>query len=154
MSNKELNILINKKIFFNYFIEKKIVAGIVLNGWEVKSIRNKNFQISSSYAIIKLKEVYLINMIVNSIYKKKDDPDISRSRKLLLNKSEIRKIIEIKQKNKLSIVPLRCFLKNHLVKIELALVKGKKNYDKRSILKDQDWKKKSSIIVKNINSKK
>jgi SsrA-binding protein len=151
MSYKEITILLNKKIYHDYDIKKKYSAGIVLNGWEVKSIKKKKFQITNSYAIIKSGELFLIGMLINPLYKIKLDTDPLRTRKLLLNKIEIKKIIDIKSKDQLSIVALRCFLKCNFIKIELAIVRGKKNYDKRNALKEKDWKKKESILLRNKN---
>lgn len=141
MPYKKIILITNKKINYNYIIKNKYNAGIVLKGWEVKSIRKKKIQIINSYVIIKRNELFLIGMLINPLFINNKKLDSSRTRKLLLKKMEIKKIIEIRNKYKISIVPIKCFLKNQFIKIELAIVKGKTKYDKRNILKEKYWKK-------------
>jgi len=147
MSYKSNILTVNKKIYHNYHIKNTYLAGIVLEGWEVKGIKYGKIQIVNSYAIIKKQEIFLLGMLVNNI-NHNQDIDPLRTRKLLLNKNEIKKIIEIKQRNKISIVPIKCLLKNNLIKIEIGIVQGKKNYDKRHILKEKDWEKNKQRYIK------
>ncbi len=144
MENKANNaikyILKNKKAFFEYFIEEKYEAGIVLKGTEIKSIREGHCSIADSYAkISKNNEVYLIGFIIqeykNSGYIKHDP---SRFKKLLLNKREIFKISKKVLQSGYTLIPLSIYLKNQIVKVELGLAKGKKLYDKRETLKKKD----------------
>ncbi len=129
----------NKKATFEYFIEDKYEAGIVLAGTEVKSIRQSMLNIKDSYAAIKDGEVYVYNMHI-SPYEKGNifNVDPLRPRKLLLNKREIRKLIGLTTLKGYSLIPLSVYLKNGLVKLELSVAKGKKNYDKRQDIAKKD----------------
>lgn len=147
MFYKENILTVNKKIYHDYYIKCKYVAGIVLEGWEVKGIKNFKFQIINSYAIINKNEVFLLGMLVNELQNNKKR-DSLRTKKLLLNKNEIKKIEMLKKKNKISIVPLKCFIRNNIIKLEIAIVEGKKKSDKRNILKENDWKKKRQHLLK------
>jgi SsrA-binding protein len=129
----------NRKATYDYFIEDKLEAGIVLKGTEVKSIRQGKLNLKDSYASIDEGEVYINNMHISpyeqgNIY----NVDPTRKRKLLLNKREITKLLGyIKQKG-FSLVPLSVYLKNGKVKIELGVARGKKNYDKRADIAKRD----------------
>lgn len=129
----------NRKATFEYFIEEKYEAGIVLVGTEVKSIRQGKLNIKDSYAAIKDGEVYVYNMHI-SPYEKGNifNVDPLRPRKLLLNKREIRKLIGLTTLKGYSLIPLSVYLKNGLVKLELSVAKGKKNYDKRQDIAKKD----------------
>ena len=129
----------NRKATFEYFIEDKYETGIVLVGTEVKSIRQGKLNIKDSYAGIKDGEVYVYNMHI-SPYEKGNifNVDPLRPRKLLLNKREIRKLIGLVTLKGYSLIPLSVYLKNGLVKVELSVAKGKKNYDKRQDIAKKD----------------
>ena len=132
----------NKKAFFDYFIEDKYEAGIELVGSEVKSIKAGQTSIKEAFIRIINDEIFIMGMSVTpwrygSIY----NPEERRVRKLLLNRSEIRKIHEkVKQKG-YTIVPLNVHLSRGYVKVEIALARGKKNYDKREDLAKKDQKR-------------
>ncbi|MGL5232883.1 MAG: SsrA-binding protein SmpB [Fusobacteriaceae bacterium] len=132
----------NKKAFFDYFIEDRYEAGIELVGSEVKSIKAGQTSIKEAFIRIINNEIFIMGMSVTpwkygSIY----NPDERRVRKLLLNKAEIRKIHEnVKQKG-YTIVPLNVHLSKGYVKVEIALARGKKNYDKREDLAKKDQKR-------------
>ena len=129
----------NRKATFEYFIEEKYEAGIALAGTEVKSIRQGKLNIKDSYAGIKNGEVFVYNMHI-SPYEKGNifNVDPLRVRKLLLNKREIRKLTGLTTLKGYSLIPLSVYLKNGLVKVELAVAKGKKNYDKRQDIAKKD----------------
>jgi SsrA-binding protein len=129
----------NKKAFHNYTVEKKIEAGIVLFGSEVKSLRNHGAQMVDSYVDIKKGEVTVYNMhIAPWEYATHTQHAPMRPRKLLLHKNEIEKIHrELKPKG-YSLIPLRMYFKGPYAKVELGLAKGKKTYDKREDLKKKD----------------
>ncbi|QSX06247.1 SsrA-binding protein SmpB [Sedimentibacter sp. zth1] len=129
----------NRKATFEYFIEDKYEAGIVLVGTEVKSIRQGMMNIKDSYAEVKNGEVFVNNMHI-SPYEKGNIFNVEplRPRKLLLNKREIRKLIGLTTLKGYSLIPLSVYLKNGLVKVELAVAKGKKNYDKRNDIAKKD----------------
>lgn len=132
----------NKKARHDYFIEQTLEAGIVLSGTEVKSIRQGHVNLKDSYATIENGEVILNGMHVSpyeqgNIFNK----DPMRDRKLLLHRAEIHKLIGITQQKGLSLVPLQLYFKNGKVKVELAIAKGKKLYDKRDDIAERDAKR-------------
>lgn len=137
MSNKI--VANNKKAYHEYFIEEKYEAGLVLVGTEVKSIRQGKVNLKDSYVGIKNGEAFVYNMHI-SPYEKGNiyNVDPLRPRKLLLNKREIRKLIGLTTLKGYSLIPLSLYLKNGLVKMELSVAKGKKNYDKRQDLAKKD----------------
>ena len=137
MSNKI--VANNKKAYHEYFIEEKYEAGLVLVGTEVKSIRQGKVNFKDSYVGIKNGEAFVYNMHI-STYEKGNiyNVDPLRPRKLLLNKREIRKLIGLTTLKGYSLIPLSLYLKNGLVKMELSIAKGKKNYDKRQDLAKKD----------------
>tara|TARA_Y100000748_G_C15390654_1_gene447398 strand:- start:501 stop:947 length:447 start_codon:yes stop_codon:yes gene_type:complete len=146
-----MNILCtNKKATFKYFILKKIEAGISLHGWEVKSIKLGHAQISESYITIVKNEAFLVNshLKVLSTTSENDKVNSKRSRKLLLNRKELVNMSnEIKQ-NGYSIVPLKIYTKNSLIKLEIGLAKGKKDHDKRADIKNKEWERNKERILK------
>lgn len=129
----------NRKARHEYFIEDTIEAGIVLKGTEVKSIRQGKINIGESYASIDKGEVFINGMHI-SPYEQGNihNVDPIRKRKLLLHKREIRKLIAETQQKGFTLIPLSLYLKNGLVKVEIALAKGKKLYDKRDTIAKKD----------------
>lgn len=140
----------NKKAYFDYFIEDEIECGLVLKGTEVKSIREGLSNIKDSYAIIRNGEVFLLNMY---IAKYNDggvfNHDERRTRKLLLNKSEILKLRDKVEISGYTLVPLKCYFKDNKVKVLLGIAKGKKIHDKRESLKEKDQKRDIERTLKN-----
>jgi SsrA-binding protein len=131
----------NKKARFDYHILDTFEAGIVLKGYEVKSIRQGKVSLSDAFAQVVGGEVYLFNMHISPYEKAADILDSKRDRKLLLSKNEIRKI-EGKLKNEgLTLVPLELYFKKNLVKVSLAVVKGKKKYEKRDKIIKKEQKR-------------
>ena len=147
-----MNILCtNKKASFKFSLLKKIEAGLSLRGWEVKSIKSGHAQISESYITIKNNEAYLINshLKVLSTTSESDKANSRRSRKLLLNKRELISISnEIKQ-NGHTLVPTKMYTKNSLIKLEIAVAKGKQAHDKRADIKNREWERNKDRILKN-----
>ena len=139
---------LNRKARFNYFLLEHLEAGIVLKGSEIKSIREGKINISDSYALDKAGELYLIKSHIAS-YKQSsyNDHNPIADRKLLLKKKELNKIIGKIHQEGLTIVPTRIYLKKGKAKIEIALAKGKKLYDKRQTKKKRDWKREQSRIL-------
>lgn len=136
-------IALNRKAKHNYSLEERFEAGIVLQGWEVKSIRAGKGQISESHVIIRRGEAWLVNSVIApllsaSTHVKADD---SRSRKLLLHKKELNTLLGCIERKGYTIVPTAMYWKKNNVKVELALAKGKKEYDKRADAKDRDWQR-------------
>ena len=133
-------ICLNRKASFNYFFEDLLEAGIVLKGSEIKSIREGKVNISESYAIEKKGEIVLINSHIAS-YKQASYSNHNpiEERKLLLNKKEINKLIGKMQREGFTIVPTKMYFKKGRAKIELAIAKGKKQFDKRVVKKNREW---------------
>lgn len=134
--------IINRRARYDYFIDDTYECGIVLKGTEIKSIRNGSANIKDSYAIIRNGEVFLINMFIDH-YKEGNifNHDETRSRKLLLHKSEIRKLDNKLKLEGFTLIPLKVYFVRGKAKIELGLCRGKKNYDKRESIKERDLKR-------------
>ena len=133
-------ITINRKASFNYFFKELFEAGIVLKGSEIKSVRLGKINIADSYAVDKKGEIFLINSHI-PIYKQASysNHDPYSERKLLLNKKEINKIIGRIHEDGLTIVPTKMYFKKGKAKLEIAVAKGKKQFDKRLTKKTRDW---------------
>ena len=142
--------IINKRANFDYFIEDQYEAGVVLTGTEIKSIRNGNCNIKDCYGIVKNGEVFLLNMYIGE-YKEGNifNHDTNRSRKLLLNKKEIKKISQEIELNGLTLIPLKGYFKGSKFKILLGVCRGKKNFDKRETIKERDIKREVAKNLKN-----
>lgn len=131
--------IINKKARFDYYLEKEIECGISLNGTEVKSIRKGSADLKDTFVTIKNNEAYILNMYIAKYEEgNRFNHDERRTRKLLLHKSEIRKLKQEIQENGKTIVPTKLYFKNGKAKIMIALAKGKKLYDKRETIKQRD----------------
>ena len=149
-TNNGLKIIcLNRKASFNYFFEDLLEAGIVLKGSEIKSIREGKVNIADSYAIEKNGELILINSHISS-YKQASYSNHKPldNRKLLLNKKEINKLIGKIQREGLTIIPTKMYFKKGKAKIELAVAKGKKQYDKRATKKNRDWSREKARYVR------
>lgn len=132
----------NRKAFHDYFIEERIEAGIILTGTEIKSVRNSRVNLKDSYARIENGEVWLYQMHISPYEQgNRFNHDPLRKRKLLLHHSEIVKLIGKIQLQGLTLIPLKIYLKHGLAKIELAVCRGKKSYDKRQDLAEKDAKR-------------
>jgi SsrA-binding protein len=132
----------NRKAFHDYFIEERVEAGIILTGTEIKSVRNSRVNLKDSYARLENGEVWLYQMHISPYEQgNRFNHDPLRKRKLLLHHSEIIKLIGRIQLQGLTLVPLKIYLKHGLAKIELAVCRGKKNYDKRQDMAEKDAKR-------------
>ncbi len=133
-------ITINRKASFNYFFKDKIEAGIVLKGSEIKSVRSGKINIAESYAVEKDGEIYLVNSHI-PIYKQASFSNHNpySERKLLLNRKEINKLIGKINEDGYSLIPIKMYFKNGKAKLEIAIARGKKQYDKRHSKKTKDW---------------
>ncbi|MCF6808140.1 SsrA-binding protein SmpB [Thiotrichales bacterium 19S9-12] len=143
-------IALNKKARHDYILEDKFEAGIVLQGWEVKSIRQGRVQIADSHVIVKKGEVWLLNGLITPLHSASSHivAEPSQTRKLLLNRREINKLMGGVEKEGYTIVPLSMYWKGSRVKVEIALAKGKKLHDKRSSSKERDWQREKERIFK------
>ena len=130
----------NRKAKFNYFFNEFFEAGIVLNGSEVKSLRDGKANISEAYAVDEQGEIFLLNSHIPS-YKESsyNNHDPKRNRKLLLNKREINKLIGKVNREGYTLIPTKLYFKKGRAKIEIAVAKGKRHYDKRQVKKKGDW---------------
>ena len=130
----------NRKARFNYFFKEFFEAGIVLKGSEVKSLRDGKANISESYAFDEQGELYLVNSHIPS-YKESsyNNHDPKRNRKLLLNKREINKLIGRINREGYTLIPTKLYFRKGKAKVEIAVAKGKKQYDKRHTKKKKDW---------------
>ena len=140
----------NRKAFHDYFVLETVEAGIVLTGTEIKSVRDNGANIKDSYAIIKNGEVFLLNMHIaryeqGGVFNHEE----TRTRKLLLNKKEILKLKEKITMNGNTLIPLKLYFNHGILKVQLGLCKGKKNYDKRESIKERDIKREISRDFKN-----
>ncbi|MDH4395772.1 MAG: SsrA-binding protein SmpB [Limnobacter sp.] len=145
-----MSIIQNKKARFDYFVEETYEAGMVLEGWEVKAIREGRAQIKESHVIIRNGEIYLLNSHISPLLSASTHvkPDPTRTRKLLLKGPEINRLIGKVEQRGYSLVPLDFHYKNGRVKCEIALAKGKKQHDKRDTLKDKDWDRERDRLMK------
>jgi len=145
-----MSIAQNKKAFHDFFIEEKYEAGIVLEGWEVKAIRDNRANIKEAYVIIQRGEVYLIGCHVTPLGAASTHirPDAIRTRKLLLHNEEIAKLIGKVERAGYTLVPLDLHFKDGRVKVQIGLAKGKKQYDKRDAEKERDWERERGRIVR------
>lgn len=149
-SDTSSSISVNKKAFHDYIIEQRIEAGIVFEGWEVKSIRAGRVQLKDSYVVIKRGEAWLIGSHISPLNTVsthvKADP--LRSRKLLLHKKELKTLIGATQRQGYTLAALAMYWKKNKVKIEIGLAKGKKEFDKRQSLKERDWQREKARALK------
>jgi len=139
----------NRKARFNYEILEKIEAGISLKGTEVKSVRNKNVSIEESYAQIRDDEVFLYNLHISPYEQgNRENHDPIRVRKLLLHRHEIKKLIAKIQQKGLSLVPLSIYTRKGIIKVELAVARGKRLVDKRESIKKKAIEREIARVVK------
>jgi SsrA-binding protein len=140
----------NKKAFHDYFIEERYEAGLVLEGWEVKAIRAGRAQIKEAYVILKGAEPYIIGMHVSALATASTHvrADPTRSRKLLLNAEEIRRLIGKVEQRGYTLVPLDLHYTKGRVKLEIGLARGKKQHDKREAEKDREWQREQQRLLR------
>ncbi len=148
-----MSIAQNKKAFHDYFIEDKYEAGIVLEGWEVKAIRDNRANIKEAYVIIQCGEIYLIGCHVTPLGAASTHirPDAIRTRKLLLHNVEIAKLIGKVERAGYTLVPLDLHFLKGRIKVQIGLAKGKKQHDKRDSEKEKDWEREKGRIMRSHN---
>lgn len=134
-------IALNKKARHDYFIEDRFEAGLVLHGWEVKSLREGRAQLSESYIVVKNGEAWLFGFHVSPLLSASSHvtPDPTRTRKLLLHRRELDKLIGAVERKGYTLIPLALYWKKGLAKLEVALARGKQSHDKRAADKDREW---------------
>jgi len=148
-----MSIAQNKKAFHDYFIEDQYEAGVVLEGWEVKAIREGKVQLKEAYVIIQRGEIYIIGCHITPLGSASTHvrPDATRTRKLLLHNEQIAKLIGQVERAGYTLVPLDMHYTRGRVKIQIGLAKGKKQYDKRETEKQRDWEREKARIMRSAN---
>lgn len=140
----------NKKAFHDFFIEERWEAGLSLTGWEVKSLRAGRAQIKESYVILRNGEAYLFGCHISPLPSASThvDTDPTRTRKLLLHRSEISKMIGAVERKGYTLVPLALYWKRGKAKLEIGLARGKKDFDKRATEKARDWDREKQRLLR------
>ena len=143
-------IALNKKSRHDFILGEKIEAGLVLEGWEVKSIRAGRAQIRDSYILLQNGEAWLFGAVISPLITASTHikPDQQRSRKLLLHRSELNKLIGAVERKGFTLVPTAMYWRHNHVKLEIALAKGKQSHDKRQSDKERDWQRDKQRILK------
>ena len=145
-----MSIVQNRKAYHDYFIEEKYEAGMVLEGWEVKSIRAGRVQIAEAYVIVKDGAVYLIGCHITPLSSASThiNPDPTRTRKLLLKEEELDRLIGKVERAGYTLVPLDLHFRKGWIKAEIGLAKGKKQHDKREAEKERDWQREKQRLLR------
>lgn len=143
-------IAVNRRARHDYFIEETYEAGVALEGWEVKSLRAGRASLAESYVLIKDGEAWLFGAHITPLPSASThvQADPTRTRKLLLHKQELHKLIGLVERRGYTLVPLKLYWKKNLVKLEIGLAKGKKLYDKRAVERERDWQREKQRLVK------
>lgn len=143
-------IALNKKARHDFFIEDRFEAGVVLEGWEVKSLREGKVQLVDSYVFIKNGEAFISNLLITALQTASTHikPEPTRVRKLLLHRHEIDKLIGAVERKGYTLIPLALYWSKGRAKLEIGTAKGKKEYDKRATQKDQDWQRQKQRVLK------
>jgi SsrA-binding protein len=143
-------IALNKKARHNYFIEDRFEAGIALQGWEVKSLREGRVQLTESYVIIQNGEAWLFGFHISPLISASTHitPDPTRSRKLLLHRRELDKLIGAVERKGYTLVATALYWKRGRAKLEIALARGKQSHDKRATEKDQEWTRSKQRLLR------
>lgn len=140
----------NRYVSHEYFIEERFEAGLVLQGWEAKSLREGRVQLKESYILIKHGEAWLFGAHISPLLSASThvNPEAIRSRKLLLHRQELNRLIGQVERKGYTLVALSMYWKNSRAKLEIGLAKGKKQHDKRAVAKDRDWQRDKARIMK------
>lgn len=143
-------IAVNRKVRHDFFIEERFEAGLVLEGWEVKSLRDGRVQLNESYVHVRNGEAWLANALITALKTASTHikPEPQRDRKLLLHRKELGKLIGAVDRKGYTLVPLNMYWKKGKAKIQIALAKGKQLHDKRATEKERDWNRDKARIMK------
>jgi SsrA-binding protein len=146
-----MSIVENKKAYHDYFVEEKFEAGIALEGWEVKAIRAGRAQLKEAYVVVKNGEIVLLGAHVTPLPTASTHirPDPTRTRKLLLHRPEINRLIGKVERAGYTLTPLDLHYSKGRVKLEIGLARGKKQYDKRATIKEREWKREQQRLLRN-----
>lgn len=145
-----MSIAENRRARYDYHIEERFEAGVVLEGWEVKSIRAGQVQLTDGYVLIRGGELFLIGCRINALRSASThvDPQADRTKKLLMKKDEIRRLIGKVEQRGFTLVPLNLHFKGSHVKADIALAKGKAEHDKRNTEKERDWDREKGQLMR------
>ena len=145
-----MSIAENRKAFFDYTVEERFEAGLVLEGWEVKSIRAGQVQLKEAYVIVRGGEIFLLNAHITPLKTASTHikPEPTRTRKLLLNAAEIRKLIGKVERSGYTLVPLDLHFSKGRIKLAIGLAKGKRQFEKREATREKDWKREQQRLMK------
>jgi SsrA-binding protein len=143
-------IALNKRARFEYHIEERFEAGIALEGWEVKALREGRIQFADSYVLLKDNEAFLFGCRISPLTTASThiSPDPTRTRKLLLHRRELDRLFGAVERKGYALIPTAMYFSRSRVKVEIGLAKGKKQYDKRKAEKDRDWERQKGRILK------
>lgn len=143
-------IAVNRQARHDYFIEAAFEAGLVLEGWEVKSLRAGRVNLKESYVLLKDGEAWLLGAHISPLASASThvNPDPTRTRKLLLHKQELNRLLGQVERRGYTLIPLKLYWRKNRVKLEIGLAKGKKLYDKRATEKERDWQREKQRILK------
>lgn len=143
-------ISLNKKASHHYFITERYEAGLALMGWEVKSIRAGRVQLNNAYILLQRGEAFLIGTLISPLPAASShiETDPARSRKCLLHRNELRRLIGAVERKGFTLVPTALYWKHGRVKLEIGLAQGKKSHDKRATEKDHDWQRQKQRLLK------
>ena len=149
-STPEKSIAENRRARFDYHIEERFEAGIVLEGWEVKAVRAGQVQLTDGYVVIRNGELHLIGCRINALRTASThvSPEADRTKKLLMHKEEIRRLIGKVEQRDFTLVPLDLHYKGGRVKVEIALAKGKAEHDKRETERKRDWDREKGRLMR------
>ena len=145
-----MSIVANKKAYHDYFVEEKFEAGLVLQGWEVKAIRAGRAQLKEAYVVVKNGEIVLLGAHVTPLPTASTHirPDPTRTRKLLLHRTEINRLVGKVERAGYTLTPLDLHFKDGRIKLEIGLAKGKRQYDKREAEKQRDWNREKQRLLR------
>ncbi|HVF62926.1 MAG TPA: SsrA-binding protein SmpB [Casimicrobiaceae bacterium] len=146
-----MSIVENRKAFHDYFIEERFEAGLALEGWEVKAIRAGRGNLKESYVVVKNGEIVLLGAHIAPLATASTHvkPDPTRTRKLLLHREEINRLIGKVERAGYTLAPIDLHYKNGRIKIEFGLAKGKKQFDKRAAIKEREWNREQQRLMRN-----
>ena len=140
----------NRRARYDYHVEERHEAGMVLAGWEIKAIRAGQVQLTDGYVVIKDGELFLIGCRINALRSASThvNPEADRTKKLLMHKEQIRRLIGKVEQKGFTLVPLDLHYKGGRIKLEVGLAKGKKQYDKRATEREREWQREKQRLVK------
>ena len=146
-----MSIVDNKKAYHDYFIEEKFEAGVALLGWEVKAVRAGRAQIKEAYVVVKDGEIVLIGSHITPLISASTHviADATRTRKLLLHRKEINRLVGHVERAGYTLVPLNLHFTQGRIKLDVGLAKGKKQYDKRATIKEREWNREQQRLLRN-----